>query len=117
MLILYLSIYPNRLALDCVGGQPAINMANALRPSSTLIIYGAMSRKPTTIPTSLFIFRDLRVRGFRFNKWVEDHPEGFLPMIETLSTLLKAGKLKIAMKFYELGTDFEAALRVRIISL
>lgn len=29
-----------------------------------MVTYGGMSMKPVTIPTSLFIFKDLRSRGF-----------------------------------------------------
>lgn len=96
--------------MDAVGGQVAINMANSLRPGSTVVVYGNLSRKAPTFPPSLFIFKDIRVKGFRLNRWVDDNPESYLPMIETLSTLIKAGKCKISMEFHELGTDWEKAL-------
>jgi len=99
-----------RLAIDCIGGQVAVNMANTLRESSTLVIFGATSRKPVSLPAPTFIFKDIRLRGFRFNRWVEEHPDKFLPMIETISTLIKSGKCKISMESYELGTDFYQAL-------
>jgi hypothetical protein len=34
------------------------------RPGATLVTYGGMSMKPVTLPTSLFIFKDLHARGF-----------------------------------------------------
>ena len=34
------------------------------RPGGTMVTYGGMSLQPVTLPTSLFIFKDLTLRGF-----------------------------------------------------
>ena len=34
------------------------------RHSGTMVTYGGMSMKPVSVPTSLLIFKDLRLRGF-----------------------------------------------------
>jgi NADPH:quinone reductase-like Zn-dependent oxidoreductase len=35
------------------------------------ITYGAMGRKPVTMPNGLLIFRDIRVRGLWVTRWTE----------------------------------------------
>jgi trans-2-enoyl-CoA reductase len=55
---------PVKLALNCVGGESALRLANALAFGGTLVTFGAMSRQPLRIPNGLLIFKDLRWRGF-----------------------------------------------------
>jgi mitochondrial enoyl-[acyl-carrier protein] reductase / trans-2-enoyl-CoA reductase len=61
-----------RLALNAVGGESALRLANCLAPSGTLVTYGAMSLRPLKIPNGLFIFKDLRFRGIWINKWYDN---------------------------------------------
>lgn len=42
---------------------------------------------------------------------MEEHPDQFVPMIEVIATLVKAGKCNIKMEVYELSTKFEEALQ------
>lgn len=53
-----------RLALDCVSGEAATAALKTLAPGGTLVVYGAMSKQPLTIPPSALIFKDIRIRGF-----------------------------------------------------
>lgn len=57
------------LALNCVGGQAATDLARTLSPSGTLVTYGGMSRRPVTLPTGLLIFNDIRATGFWVSAW------------------------------------------------
>lgn len=50
--------------LNCVSGDPTKDMTRFLAEGATLVSYGAMSKQPLSLPTSLFIFRDLVCRGF-----------------------------------------------------
>jgi trans-2-enoyl-CoA reductase len=59
-----LGLPPASLALDCVGGASSAAVARLLRKGGTLVSYGAMSMQPVTVPASLLIFKDVRVRGF-----------------------------------------------------
>lgn len=59
------------LALNCVGGQAATDLARALAHGGTLVTYGGMSKKPVTIPTALLIFNDIRVTGFWVSAWYQ----------------------------------------------
>ena len=53
-----------KLALDCVSGDASLAAVKTLAPGGTLVVYGSMSQQPLTIPSSLLIFKDIRVRGF-----------------------------------------------------
>ena len=62
------------LAFNAVGGDSALRVMKLLREGGTHITYGAMARKPLTIPNGLLIFRDIRVRGLWVTRWVENAP-------------------------------------------
>ncbi len=53
-----------KLALDCVTGEAATAALKALAPGGTLVVYGAMSKQPLTVPPGSLIFKDIRIRGF-----------------------------------------------------
>ncbi len=59
------------LALNGVGGESALNLANSLAAHGTIVTYGAMSRQPLRIPNGLLIFKDIRWRGFWITKWYD----------------------------------------------
>lgn len=59
----------SRLALNAVGGESALRLANALGEGGTLVTYGAMSRQPLRLPNGLLIFKDIRAVGFWFTNW------------------------------------------------
>jgi len=59
------------LAFNAVGGESALRLMKLLREGGTHITYGAMGRKPVTLPNGLLIFRDLRIRGLWVTRWVE----------------------------------------------
>ena len=61
-----------KLALNAVGGESALRLMKLLAPSATHITYGAMARKPLTIPNGPLIFQDLRIRGFWLSHWLQN---------------------------------------------
>lgn len=61
-----------RLALNAVGGDSALRLAQALAPGGTIVTYGAMSRQPLRIPNGLLIFQDIRWRGFWISQWYRE---------------------------------------------
>jgi trans-2-enoyl-CoA reductase len=63
---------PIRLALNAVGGDSALRLANTLAPESTMVTFGAMGLQPLKIPNGLLIFKDLRFRGIWINKWYDN---------------------------------------------
>ncbi len=42
------------------------------RHGGCMVTYGGMSRRPVTVPTAPFIFRDLTLRGFWMTRWTQE---------------------------------------------
>ena len=77
-----------------MGGDSALRLMKLLRESGTHITYGAMGRKPLTMPNGLIIFRDIRVRGLWVTRWVENAPADEVSAIyQDLASRVAAGKL------------------------
>lgn len=82
------------LAFNAVGGDSALRLMKLLRESATHITYGAMGRKPLTLPNGLVIFRDLRVRGLWVTRWVEHSPAAEVRAVyQNLGGRVAAGQL------------------------
>jgi NADPH:quinone reductase-like Zn-dependent oxidoreductase len=60
---------PLRLALNCVSGPETMSMARLLGSDAHLVSYGAMSKQPLSLPTSLFIFKNLKSVGYWQSRW------------------------------------------------
>lgn len=82
------------LAFNAVGGESALRLMKLLRESACHITYGAMGRKPLTIPNGLLIFRDIQVRGLWVTRWIENSPEKEIHAVYSdLAARVAAGKL------------------------
>ena len=82
------------LAFNAVGGDSALRLLKLLRESATHITYGAMGRKPLTLPNGLLIFRDLRVRGLWVTRWVENAPPAEVHAVyQDLADRVASGRL------------------------
>lgn len=58
------------------------------------VTYGAMSRKPLSLPASLLIFKNISFHGFWVSKWSEKHsPEERFEMMKDITNLMSQGKL------------------------
>lgn len=62
------------LAFNCVGGESALRLMNLLGAGGTHVTYGAMARRPLTVPNGLMIFKNLTLRGLWITKWIEGAP-------------------------------------------
>ncbi|MDP4624785.1 MAG: 2-enoyl thioester reductase domain-containing protein [Akkermansiaceae bacterium] len=60
-----------KLAFNAVGGDSALRLMKLLAHSGTHITYGAMGRKPLTVPNGPLIFGDLRIRGLWVTEWIK----------------------------------------------
>jgi trans-2-enoyl-CoA reductase len=100
-----------KLALNAVGGDSALRLANCLAPSGTMVTFGAMSLQPVKIPTGLFIFKDLRFRGIWINKWYDN-----ATLAERIATfgpifdMAKRGQLKTKVESMHPLSDYKAAV-------
>ncbi|XP_014497247.1 enoyl-[acyl-carrier-protein] reductase, mitochondrial isoform X2 [Vigna radiata var. radiata] len=98
------------LGFNCVGGNAASLVLKFLRQGGTMVTYGGMSKKPVTVSTSSFIFKDLSLRGFWLQKWLStDKAEESRGMIDRLLNLVQEGKLKYKMELAPFD-DFSTAL-------
>lgn len=67
-------------------------------------------KKPVTVSTSSFIFKELSLRGFWLQNWLsEDKGEEARRMIDRLLGLVQDGKLKYKMELTPFN-DFNTAL-------
>lgn len=102
---------PIRLGLNSVGGDSALRVANCLAFGGTLVSFGAMSLQPLKIPTGLFIFKDLRMRGIWINYWydhatMQERMAAFKPLFE----MAKRGLLKTKVEKAYAIDDAKAAV-------
>nr|CAD1822061.1 unnamed protein product [Ananas comosus var. bracteatus] len=98
------------LGFNCVGGNAASLVLKFLRQGGTMVTYGGMSKKPITVSTSSFIFKDLSLRGFWLQKWMSsDKAKDCQTMIDYLLSLVHHGKLKYDMEMVPFE-DFNTAL-------
>ena len=59
--------------LNCVSGKDTTAMTRLLGDNAHLVSYGAMSKQPLSLPTSLFIFKNLAAHGYWQNRWYNEH--------------------------------------------
>jgi trans-2-enoyl-CoA reductase len=86
---------PIRLALNAVGGENALRVANTLAPEATMVTYGAMSLQPLRIPNGLLIFKNLHFCGFWVNKWYDEAtPQQRVETFKPLFEMAKRGLLR-----------------------
>lgn len=99
-----------RLALNCVGKRPrdlsdqqshslsggpeTSQMVRLLGDGAHLVSYGAMSKQPLSLPTSLFIFKDLTSHGFWQSRWyTQKTRQERENLLVKLSELIQSGKV------------------------
>ncbi|KAL0369727.1 UNVERIFIED_CONTAM: Enoyl-[acyl-carrier-protein] reductase, mitochondrial [Sesamum angustifolium] len=102
------------LGFNCVGGNAASLVLKFLKHGGTMVTYGGMSKKPITVSTSSFIFKDLSLRGFWLQKWMtSEKAKECRDMIEYLLSLTRCGDLKYDMElcpFDQFPTALDKAL-------
>ncbi|KAJ8325546.1 mitochondrial 2-enoyl thioester reductase [Batrachochytrium dendrobatidis] len=101
-----------KLGLNGVGGKSATNVARLLGRHAHFVTYGGMSKEPVALPTSLFIFKDIKCFGFWLNEWFELHPFSERKQLFTeLLDLVRQGKLKEPThELFSLSTKTDAEL-------
>ncbi|KAM0953248.1 putative trans-2-enoyl-CoA reductase (NADPH) [Dioscorea sansibarensis] len=102
------------LGFNCVGGNAASLVLKFLRQGGTMVTYGGMAKKPITVSTSSFIFKDLSLRGFWLQKWMNtEKAQDCRAMADHLLSFVEQGELKYEMElvpFVEFDTALNNAL-------
>ncbi len=102
---------PAKLAFNAVGGESALRLLKLLGTSGTHITYGAMARKPLTIPNGPLIFNDIRIRGLWVTKWIENgEPQEVEATYVKLANMILAGSLHQEVDSTYQLSDFQPAL-------
>lgn len=84
-----------KLALNAVGGESALRVANCLAANAVHVTYGAMGRQPVKIPNGLLIFKDIVFRGCWVSRWYGSASrQETQAMFEQLYKLAEEGLLK-----------------------
>jgi mitochondrial enoyl-[acyl-carrier protein] reductase / trans-2-enoyl-CoA reductase len=102
------------LGLNSAGGASFTKVANALGENGTLVTYGSMSRTPTTVPTSLFVNKNLTLKGANIAKLLKgmkkvDVDKAVNEVIDDLRGSEKDAKVKLLLA-REPFLDFPIAL-------
>jgi len=106
------------LAFDYSGGRSALEMARVLKESGTLVSYGGSGRSPLQFPSSLFLYKDLRVRGFSLKRWYNSHSaQEQAQVIKTLEQELLGDRLKVWVERHKFAQYAEALKRAADLTL
>lgn len=86
------------LAFNAVGGEAALRQLTLLADAGHQVTYGAMSRRPLTVPNRLLIFKQLSLHGLWISRWLESAPRDELDAtFSDLARLMLAGALTQAV--------------------
>ena len=83
-----------KLALNCVGGEPARAMTKPLSSGAHVVTYGNMSKSIIRLGASMLIFKDLRFSGFWVSRWSDAHPEEKKRTVDELLEMMRRGEFK-----------------------
>ncbi|KAF2665837.1 NAD(P)-binding protein [Microthyrium microscopicum] len=97
---------PIKLGLNCVGGNQAFTMAKSLGDDAHFVTYGAMSKKPFSLPAGLLIFKNIRFDGFWVSRWGAQNPEEKAQTVQNVLELYKQGKFELG-PLNEIPWDWE----------
>lgn len=100
-----------KLALNCIGGSSATDMARLLEEGGTCVTYGSMSKQPITIPTSLIMNKDVRLKGFSLEDWNRSTPiSERLALYDKLLGMFKDKSLKFDIESFDFEKDLQKAI-------
>lgn len=84
------------LAFNGIGGESALRLMNLLAPGGIHVTYGAMARRPLTVPNGLLIFKDIQLRGLWVARWIESAPKKELDEVYgRLAAMMAGGHLEV----------------------
>jgi NADPH:quinone reductase-like Zn-dependent oxidoreductase len=85
---------PIALAVDGVGDTSTTNLLGCLAEKGVQVFYSTISGKPSVVPATHFIFRDISMRGFWLANWFESaKPDQITGMYDRLAPLVASGAI------------------------
>src|ERR1700682_2545346 len=85
---------PIALAVDGVGDTSTTNLLGCLAEKGVLVFYSTISGKPSVVPATHFIFRDISMRGFWLANWFENaKPDQITQMYDRLTPWVASGAI------------------------
>ena len=88
-----------RLALNAVGGESALRLANLLCDGGMHVTYGAMSRQKLSLPNRFLIFQQLTFTGFWLTRWTRETPfDAQRELYQKLAAEIIAGNLRVPVE-------------------
>ncbi len=101
---------PIKLALNCIGGEVATDMARVVGNNATMVTYGGMSKKPLSIPQDLLTSKELSLKGFWISQWFETHSIAERKaMLDEIATMVKNKQLTFFFELHDFD-DFAYAI-------
>lgn len=82
-----------KLALNCVCGTSATNLARHLSYGGTFVTYGAMAKQGVTLGPDVFIFNDIIARGYWLTLNAKKNPGSRNEALKAVLKLVAEGKL------------------------
>jgi NADPH:quinone reductase-like Zn-dependent oxidoreductase len=85
---------PVALAIDGVGDTSTTNLLGCLAEKGVHVFYSAISGKPSVVPATQLIYRDISVRGFWLANWFKSaKPDQITQMYDRLAPLVASGAI------------------------
>jgi NADPH:quinone reductase-like Zn-dependent oxidoreductase len=85
---------PIALAVDGVGDPSTTNLLGCLTEKGVHVFYSTISGKPSVVPATHFIFRDVSMRGFWLANWFNSAtPDQITRMYDRLTPLVASGAI------------------------
>lgn len=85
---------PISLAIDGVGDTSTTNLLGCLTEKGAHVFYSTISGKPSVVPATHFIFRDISMRGFWLATWFKTAtPDKITAMYDRLAPLVASGAI------------------------
>jgi NADPH:quinone reductase-like Zn-dependent oxidoreductase len=82
------------LAVDGVGDTSTTNLLGCLAEKGVHVFYSATSGKPSVVPATQLIFRDISIRGFWLATWFNSAtPDQITEMYDRLTPLVASGAI------------------------
>src|SRR5260370_22243893 len=85
---------PIALAVDGVGDTATTNLLGCLTEKGVHVFYSTISGKPSVVPATQLIFRDISMRGFWLANWFNNaKPDQITEMYDRLAPLVASGAI------------------------